>query len=114
MDTVKVKVKKSSSLGRLSKANMMEQTKVIFHTFNRREYMRWWSSEFHTYRDAVGDGLAKGRAMRSLLLDAVLNDFEGKTDDRPAGDAADAGGGGSAGREGDAEEGGGFRLDTEC
>ena len=71
LDTVKIKVKKKS---RRKNSNL--KVKTLYHTFNRREYMRWWSSEFHAYRDAVGDGLAKGHVMRKLQLDAVAGSLK--------------------------------------
>ena len=44
---------------------------VVYHTFDRKEYMKWWSEEFHAYRDAVGDHKARGKIMRDLQLEEV-------------------------------------------
>ncbi len=94
--TVKIKVKRGGSM---RKKHSKVKTKTVYHTFNRSEYMRWWSSEFHAYRDAVGDGLAKGHVMRSLQLEAVLHDLEGKTNLAGDGTGQDGDAGETAGEE---------------
>ena len=60
-------VKQKDKSGKMKKKKKM----ALHHTFNRREYMEWWSDEFYAYRDRIGDGGPKGVHMRALQLDAI-------------------------------------------
>ena len=74
--TIKKKIKKKiiTSHGKTTSISKMKD--VVYHTFDRKEYMKWWSEEFHAYRDAVGDHKARGKIMRDLQLEEVTKCFE--------------------------------------
>ena len=74
--TIKKKIKKNYTTLHGKTKSISKMKDVVYHTFDRKEYMKWWSEEFHAYRDAVGDHKARGKIMRDLQLEEVTKCLE--------------------------------------
>ena len=90
-------VKKKKTITSKRHGRVQSKTKqVVYLTFDRREYMRWFMSEFTAYRDLMGDGKPQGHGMRTLMLNEVISYFAEENNEGNGGDSDSAAAGSTA------------------